>query len=101
VSLDGPSDKVPRFEKHILVYLDDLYRVALRLTGQVTEAEDLVQDTCLRDGAELYTTALRGVALTWWEDEGRGAVVSMQPRPPALRRRWQRSRSSAFGAGRR
>src|SRR5437867_9070966 len=48
VSLDGQSDKVRRFEKHILVYLDDLYRVALRLTGQATDAEDLVQETCLR-----------------------------------------------------
>ncbi len=48
MSLDANSDKVRRFEKHILVYLDDLYRVALRLTGQATDAEDLVQDTCLR-----------------------------------------------------
>ena len=48
MSLSGESDKVRRFEKHILVYLDDLYRVALRLTGQATDAEDLVQETCLR-----------------------------------------------------
>ena len=28
--------------------LDDLFRAALRLTGNVTDAEDLTQDTCLR-----------------------------------------------------
>ena len=72
MSLDGPGDKVRRFEKRVLVYLNDLYRVALRLTGQVME--DLVQDTCLRDGAELYTTALRGVALAWWEGEDGGRL---------------------------
>jgi RNA polymerase sigma-70 factor, ECF subfamily len=44
----GRTDKVRLFEKHVLVYLDDLYRVALRLTGQATDAEDLVQETCLR-----------------------------------------------------
>jgi len=32
----------------VLVHLDDLYRVALRLTGNAAEAEDLTQDTCLR-----------------------------------------------------
>lgn len=29
-------------------HLSDLYRAALRLTGKVLEAEDLVQETCLR-----------------------------------------------------
>lgn len=42
------SDQVRRFEEHVLVHLNDLYRAALRLTGQTTEAEDLVQETCLR-----------------------------------------------------
>jgi len=32
----------------VLVHFDDLYRAALRLTGNVTDAEDLTQDTCLR-----------------------------------------------------
>ncbi len=32
----------------MLVHFDDLYRAALRLTGNVTDAEDLTQDTCLR-----------------------------------------------------
>lgn len=36
------------FEEQILPHLDDLYRAALRLTGKAPEAEDLVQETCLR-----------------------------------------------------
>jgi RNA polymerase sigma-70 factor (ECF subfamily) len=48
VSLEGQSDKVRRFEQHILVYLNDLYRAALRLTEQAPDAEDLVQETCVR-----------------------------------------------------
>ena len=36
------------FEEAVLVHLDALYGTALRMTGQVVEAEDLVQDTYLR-----------------------------------------------------
>jgi len=48
VSTDGDSDRARRFERHVLVYLDDLYRAALRLTRRAPDAEDLVQETCLR-----------------------------------------------------
>jgi DNA-directed RNA polymerase specialized sigma24 family protein len=41
-------DRIRRFEADVLVHLEDLYRVALRLTGNAAEAEDLTQDTCLR-----------------------------------------------------
>jgi RNA polymerase sigma-70 factor, ECF subfamily len=40
--------RVQRFEADVLVHLGDLYRVALRLTGNAAEAEDLTQDTCVR-----------------------------------------------------
>lgn len=36
------------FEREVLPHLDLMYRVALRLTGEPANAEDLVQDTVLR-----------------------------------------------------
>ena len=36
------------FEETALVYLDEIFRVARRFTGDTSEAEDLVQDTYLR-----------------------------------------------------
>jgi RNA polymerase sigma-70 factor, ECF subfamily len=48
MSVEGASEGVRQFEKHVLVNLDDLYRAALRLTPQVAAAEDLVQETCVR-----------------------------------------------------
>ncbi len=44
----GAADRVGEFEEVALVYLDALYRSALRLTHNRAEAEDLVQETCLR-----------------------------------------------------
>jgi len=41
-------DRIRRFEADVLVHLDDLYRAARRLCGNAAEAEDLIQDTCLR-----------------------------------------------------
>jgi RNA polymerase sigma-70 factor (ECF subfamily) len=40
----GPSP----FDVHVLPHVDVLYRVALSLTGQPADAEDLVQDTLVR-----------------------------------------------------
>ncbi len=42
------NERAQRFEREILVHFTALYRAALRLTGQVSDAEDLVQETCLR-----------------------------------------------------
>jgi len=44
----GPADRSQEFEETALVHLDTLYRSALRLTHNRAEAEDLVQETCLR-----------------------------------------------------
>lgn len=42
------ADKRESFEREALVHLDSLYRVALRLSGNAAEADDLVQETMLK-----------------------------------------------------
>jgi RNA polymerase sigma-70 factor (ECF subfamily) len=42
------GDRSREFEEVALVHLDVLYRTALRLTRHRAEADDLVQETCLR-----------------------------------------------------
>src|ERR1051326_3475174 len=43
-----PSAAVRSFDAEALPHLDALYRVELRLTGEPSQAEDLVQDTMLK-----------------------------------------------------
>ncbi len=43
-----PEARSREFEETALAHLDTLYRCALRLTHNRAEAEDLVQETCLR-----------------------------------------------------
>jgi len=42
------AEKRQSFEREALIHLDSLYRVALRLTGNPSEADDLVQETMLK-----------------------------------------------------
>lgn len=54
---DPPRDRSPGvtagFERLVLPHVGYLYRLAVRLTGRTADAEDLVQETCIR--------ALRGL----------------------------------------
>jgi RNA polymerase sigma-70 factor (ECF subfamily) len=45
---DVVHDRLRAFEDAALVYLDTLYRTALRLTGRRADADDVVQETFLR-----------------------------------------------------
>jgi RNA polymerase sigma-70 factor (ECF subfamily) len=44
----GPVEARSEFEKQVLPWMQDVYRFALSLTRDTTEAEDLVQETYLR-----------------------------------------------------
>lgn len=48
VSEAARRERHAAFELHIMPHLEVLYRVALTLTGQPADAEDLVQDTLVR-----------------------------------------------------
>jgi len=91
VNPDGQSERVRCFEKYLLVYLNDLYRVALRLTGQPADAEDLVQETFVRafkaldqlnhlSAAKVWVfSILRSVFLRQAERRpSRGALISLE-----------------------
>src|SRR5437867_2905311 len=61
----GAAAKVRRFEEQILPHLPDLYRAARRLVGQSSDAEDLVQDTCLRAFGALDQLRQPDAAKAW------------------------------------
>ena len=44
----APNDRIRQFEIQILPHVPDLYRVARRLGVTPSDAEELVQETCLR-----------------------------------------------------
>jgi len=43
-----PTDEVPSFEQLLQPHLEKLYRLAYRFTGQVADAEDLLQDVLVK-----------------------------------------------------
>jgi len=62
---EASRDRVQRFEADVLSHLGDLYRTALRLTGNAAEAEDLTQDTCLRAFERLDQLRSPAAARVW------------------------------------
>ena len=70
----------------VLPHLDDAYGLARWLTGNQTDAEDVVQDACMRALASLETAIVerprawvsaivRNTAFSWWAKNRREAVV--------------------------
>jgi len=55
----------PGFAEEALPWLDAVYRFSLRLTGDVSEAEDLTQDTFLR-AYRHWNTYTRGTSARSW-----------------------------------
>jgi RNA polymerase sigma factor (sigma-70 family) len=75
-----------RFTEQVLPHLDDAYTLARWLTGNPTDAEDVVQDACLRalralDGAPVehprawLLAIIRNTAFTWLAKNRPNAVV--------------------------
>ena len=51
---EAAADRVARFEAEALVYVDQLYSAALRMTRNPTDAEDLVQETIAKAFAAFH-----------------------------------------------
>src|SRR6202453_4339379 len=75
-----------RFNEMVLPHLDDAYGLARWLTGNQTDAEDVVQDACMRALASLETaiverprawvlTIVRNTAFSWLAKNRPKAVV--------------------------
>jgi RNA polymerase sigma-70 factor (ECF subfamily) len=78
-----------RFAEIVLPYLDDAYTLARWMTGSAADAEDVVQDACMRALRALETTAVerprawvltivRNTALTWMAKNRPANVTSTE-----------------------
>ena len=78
-----------RFAEIVLPYLDDAYTLARWMTGSASDAEDVVQDACVRALRALETTAVerprawvltivRNTALTWMAKNRPANVTSTE-----------------------
>jgi RNA polymerase sigma factor (sigma-70 family) len=83
------SDDQARFKRLVLPYLDDAYGLARWLTRNPTDAEDVVQDACLRafhsvnDFAGVNARAwilaiVRNTAYSWLRKNRRSALVEVE-----------------------
>jgi len=65
-SLPGRADPPRAFEELLAQYVDPLYRTALRLAGgRPADAEDLLQDACLRAFERFGSLRSLGAARSW------------------------------------
>jgi Sigma-70 region 2 len=65
-----------RFTEQILPHLDDAYTLARWLTGNPTDAEDVVQDACI---SEAFISDLHED----WKEHGIQAIEEVRERRPA------------------
>src|SRR5437867_7575747 len=90
------AEKRASFEREALVHLDSLYRVALRLTGNAAEADDLVQETMLKAYRAWHQyekgTNAKGWLLTFCDTP---SLINTR-RPRRTPRPWTLTRSSRF-----
>src|SRR5437868_1356136 len=86
-------DRPVSFEEEILPHLDAVYRFALRLTGNPSDAEDLVQETFLRAfrAWDQYTPGTR--AKSWLFTISRNAFLRQKKRE---KRRDETTRQAAL-----
>ncbi len=54
LATETPEERATRFERDAMVYLDQLYGAALRMTRNPADAEDLVQDTYVKAFASFH-----------------------------------------------
>ena len=82
----GAVDAAGRFARLILPHLDDAYTLACWITGDPVDAEDVVQEACLRafrviataadgDGRARMLAAVRSAALAWLRKYRPAALV--------------------------
>jgi RNA polymerase sigma-70 factor (ECF subfamily) len=76
------TDKTERFQNEILIHVDALFRAALRLTDQVPDAEDLVQETCLRAFKSLDQLRHPAAAKVWLFTILRSVYLRQEERKP-------------------
>ncbi len=83
----GSEDKLTRFEQSILPHLDAAYNLARWLTRNDSDAQDVVQESCLRafkffggfrggDGRSWLLSIVRNTSYTWLEKNRRGEAAT-------------------------
>src|ERR1700739_2075049 len=85
----GGDNDHARFAKLVLPYLGDAYSLARWITGNRTDAEDVVQDACLRAFRAIGTvgdgsarpwvlTVVRNTAYTWLRKNRPSAILAVE-----------------------
>ncbi|MET0437436.1 MAG: sigma-70 family RNA polymerase sigma factor [Devosia sp.] len=85
-----------RFAQIVLPRIDEGYRLARWLTGNATDAEDVMQEACLKayraietfaegNARAWFLTIVRNVAYSWLQRHRPAKLVSLEDMPPEAR----------------